>query len=882
MVPAQRSGAAPHANTKPTITMNASSARPSGHENPPGGGSPSHSSGREAGVRASCRLTLGPLRVFGAFILSFLASASAVGASIVQFASPAFTIEETDDFTLWHLQQVTLTCSPTPPGDGQISAIIEVRFGTAQRSDFGPDFGMNQSQGDRFPVHFPPRAAAVDFVVHAVDDGQPEPDETAELVIVGVAGDAEIGGLNRATVTIRNGRRRLSIQSATAQENYGVGLLAVWRHGDTHEPSTVNYHTLDGTARAGADYLPASGILPISASQRSNHIVVPLINNGRVDGTRNLRVVLSNPSPGAEFAPGEGQLGIRDDEIPATLDADFGLRSPDQPAPGYGPVLVLPDNKIVLAVQYPNAAHNDSGRIARLEADGTGDASFRADGLNRTPGPVTPLGVDPLGRLLAAKHVEGHDGSKPRLVRLLPDGRLDPAFSPADEPFANLDLVYFPRSRVAVQPDSRWIVSVAEGNLVRLQTDGSLDTGFRPQLDALHIPHVATTPTGENIVLVTQRQTDDSYTWVVQRLRANGEDDPSFHSPRFVPDSYNQISQMRLQRDGRILILGHFTAVDDHPRPGIARLNADGTVDTGFAPAIGWDDGRLPTALDVDPSGRVYVAGYSDVMRFDPSGALDRDWRLPDLSPASVFGPRAIVSIRDITVQGDRILISGAIFRGPFLGQTIGTLLERIRLDPPASSFEWAGLERVISEGAGTVTLTVRRAGDTERFATVQYSTADGSALAGADYEARSGVLTFAPLESEQSFAIPVIDDDDAERLEFINLSLSDPTGGAVVGSPRGRIYLADNDSFGILRLDVAGPATGFLIYGELGRRYRVERTPALAPNSGWDVVPDQFGETEHAIRDEPPLRWIWSDSIWSDSYRDEPNGFFRLVSRPH
>ena len=67
----------------------------------------------------------------------------------------------------------------------------------------------------------------------------------------------------------------------------------------------------------------------------------------------------------------------------------------------------------------------------------------------------------------------------------------------------------------------------------------------------------------------------------------------------------------------------------------------------------------------------------------------------------------------------------------------------------------------------GTYTLSV----------TVSYATADGTAVAGEDYEATSGTLTFAAGETEQTVAVTIIDDAVEDSGETFRLVLSGPAG---------------------------------------------------------------------------------------------------------
>ena len=89
------------------------------------------------------------------------------------------------------------------------------------------------------------------------------------------------------------------------------------------------------------------------------------------------------------------------------------------------------------------------------------------------------------------------------------------------------------------------------------------------------------------------------------------------------------------------------------------------------------------------------------------------------------------------------------------------------------------GVDYEVGELDGSAIVTVRRIGDLTGTSTVNYSTADGSAAAGVNYTATSGTLTFAPGETEQSFAVEVLDD----NVRTANTTLTVQFSGAVVAS---------------------------------------------------------------------------------------------------
>ena len=57
----------------------------------------------------------------------------------------------------------------------------------------------------------------------------------------------------------------------------------------------VDYETVDGTARAGADYEAASGTLTFSRRERTETIWVKVLDDAHNEGTETLTLVLSNP-----------------------------------------------------------------------------------------------------------------------------------------------------------------------------------------------------------------------------------------------------------------------------------------------------------------------------------------------------------------------------------------------------------------------------------------------------------------------------------------------------------------------------------------------------------------------------------------------------------
>jgi len=106
------------------------------------------------------------------------------------------------------------------------------------------------------------------------------------------------------------------------------------------------------------------------------------------------------------------------------------------------------------------------------------------------------------------------------------------------------------------------------------------------------------------------------------------------------------------------------------------------------------------------------------------------------------------------------------------------------------------------TESAGSAIITVTRGGGTVGTVTVDYTTADGSATANADFIPVSGTLTFLEGEYLQSFAVPIIQDGLEEATESLQLQLSNPTGGGLIfsGEESSQLEIEDDDNAGTLQ----------------------------------------------------------------------------------
>jgi hypothetical protein len=110
-----------------------------------------------------------------------------------------------------------------------------------------------------------------------------------------------------------------------------------------------------------------------------------------------------------------------------------------------------------------------------------------------------------------------------------------------------------------------------------------------------------------------------------------------------------------------------------------------------------------------------------------------------------------------------------------------------------ASQLQFSVATVDVPRTAGSAVFTVVRTGGLSGTDTVQFATSDGTAVAGTDYMAESGTLTFSPDATTESITIPILDNTQAQGSKTVNIALSDAAGGATLNMPSSAVLSIDN-----------------------------------------------------------------------------------------
>ena len=113
-------------------------------------------------------------------------------------------------------------------------------------------------------------------------------------------------------------------------------------------------------------------------------------------------------------------------------------------------------------------------------------------------------------------------------------------------------------------------------------------------------------------------------------------------------------------------------------------------------------------------------------------------------------------------------------------GQATGTILN----DDSQGKLQFSSATFSAPEDFGGVVVTVNRVDGATDAVTVDFATSSGTATPGADYPETTGTLTLNHGETSKSFFISFVKDNLFEPEETLTVTLSNPTGGATLGTP--------------------------------------------------------------------------------------------------
>ena len=182
-------------------------------------------------------------------------------------------------------------------------------------------------------LRFPARSTAPRMIeVTLNDDTVDEPDERLTVTLSRPVNAILAGGGETATatgtITDDDALPQVRIAGASVSEGDGTVEFTVTLDRASARTVTVDYATMDDTARADADYTPVSGTLAFAAGQTSRTIAVPVIGDAVDEPDEQFTVTLSAAVDASVDPDGRTATGtINNDDDPPTLRIAGGSTS---------------------------------------------------------------------------------------------------------------------------------------------------------------------------------------------------------------------------------------------------------------------------------------------------------------------------------------------------------------------------------------------------------------------------------------------------------------------------------------------------------------------------------------------------------------------------
>lgn len=314
------------------------------------------------------------------------------------------------------------------------------------------------------------------------------------------------------------------------------------------------------------------------------------------------------------------------------LDMQFDPGTGIDPAfmsPSQSPIsAIIQDNvgSILIGGKFTDYKGNCRPYLAKLLNNGELDTTFNDPPIGCDER-IFKLLVQPNDRVLLAGSFHGYNGIwSYGVARALPNGSIDPSFH------FGVGLGNYGASDMELQPDGKLLVAGGWSNpkVQRFNADGTPDPGF--------VTGTGSNSSGNHLGMVLQPDGKvvlagnfSAYNGVVAhglvRLSTNGNVDPTFS----CGSGSGGIYAMALQDDGKLLIGGLFYSYNGISRRGIARLLPNGDLDLTFDPGSGVGDGGI-NALILLPNGKILIGGgfieYNGmpsigIARLNADGSLD-------------------------------------------------------------------------------------------------------------------------------------------------------------------------------------------------------------------------------------------------------------------
>jgi hypothetical protein len=593
------------------------------------------------------------------------------------------------------------------------------------------------------------------ITIPIANDTLDEQDETFEVNLFNPQSGVQLGTITNTVVTIVDndigGVIVLSTNRVAGPETAPLSVI-LKRTGGVASGVTVSLTTEDGTAIGGDDYTNATQTVTFGAGELTKTVVVGLINDCEVETNETVTVTLSNPTGGAQLGEvTEGTLVISSEDKGGVIALTSLTYATNENANGFLVTVARTDGVGCQAcVDYLTG---DGTAVSNLDYTLTGGTlCFDANELKKTI--LVPLENDSLA-----------EGAESFGIALS-----NPAGGASLGTLSNATLrILDDESSVSFARTGYTTNETGPAVLIEVQRSGALITAVAVDF---------ATTNGSAISTNDYRGTNGTLAFAVGVAArtitipiANDtldEQDETFEVNLFNPQSGVQLGTITntvvtiVDNDiGGVIVLSTNRVAGPETAPMSVILKRTGGVASGVTVSLTTEDG---TAIGGDD--------YTNATQTVTFGA-------GELTKTVVVG-----LINDCEVETNEtvtVTLSNPT-GGAQLGEvTEGTLV--ISSEDKGGVIALTSLTYATNENANGFLVTVARTDGVGCQACVDYLTGDGTAVSNLDYTLTGGTLCFDANELKKTILVPLENDSLAEGAESFGIALSNPAGGASLGT---------------------------------------------------------------------------------------------------
>ena len=677
------------------------------------------------------------------------------GVVIINNATAATTIVDNDAAT------ISLTAGVNGNENGQVAgsynAILSNPSSTATQITF--TVAGTATEGNDYTsiiktITIPAGQTTGTIAIPVVSDAIVEGIETVVVTLTGT--DNPKINVNGTPVTINiidnnSARASVSVIQTNVDEAGGTATFKVTLSGGVQDAFSVDYTTTNGTAIAGLDYIGTSGTLLFpagSAAGSSLIFTVPIMNDNTVEPGETFSGVLSHATGGlVTIDDGIATVTIIDNDLSiATVTAS---KTGDENGPVSG----------IFTVTLSNPAGTDTEftyTLTGMATEGTDYSAITSKTVVIPAGQTSSTITIPV---LSDSQVEGTETVIATLTAssnpLVAVSNIPASMNVIDDTNATVTVT---ASTDGAEPSTAGEFTFTLSNVSTTDTQISYTIGGTATsgLDYTEITNTITIPAGQttakvSIPVLNDNIAEGSETVILTLNSAtNNLSITANTTPATVHiiDSGSSIASITAGIDGAEngLSSGTFTV----------RLNKPLATPTILTYTLGG------TATE----GNDYTSINNTITI--PTGEVTATITIPVLA--------------DVIVEGTETVIANLVSSSNPL-VTISNVPASIAITDNNTATVSISTSPTINEAIGTATFTVTLSSAIQNAFTVAYNTGDETALAGADYIATSGTLTFpagAAAGTRLTFTVPINDDNLVEGNETLNGTLTGVTGGLV------------------------------------------------------------------------------------------------------